>query len=437
MQPDISRIPHVPGVYLMLGPGRQLLYVGKANDLARRIGQYFSGHEAHSRPWTVAGLMALVRRVDYIPCASERDALILERRLVQKNQPFFNRDLRDGKAYPFVRLSMQEDFPRLSISRRAEDDGAAYFGPYPKASSLNALLRHLWVSGLARLRPCRWEFSLKNPLPDRKIKHCVYYHTGQCAAPCAGKISRAAYRRIALRAKLLLEGKTEKLKTALERQMAQASSALRYEEAAECRNCLLALKHMSEKVRISRKNQADIELAVQESRAAQELAKALGLQRAPVHIEAFDTSSLFARQAVGSSVCFVNGEKNSGHYRKYRIKSALPETGSDDFLMMREIVSRRLRQLLKANEPLPDLLLIDGGPGQLAAAAQGMVDAKCRLPLAALAKKEEELFLPGRRESLRLPRNSRALLLLMRLRDEAHRFGVTYHRSLRNKRLLP
>ena len=420
----------------MRGAGRQLLYVGKARDLAHRINQYFSGQELRSRPWTAAGLMTLTRRVDYIPCASERDALILERLLIAKHLPFFNRDLRDDKAYPYVRLSLNEDFPTLTIARKKISDGAAYYGPYPKAAPIYALLRYLWTTGLGRLRPCKWEFSKDEPLPERRIKHCLYYHTGECPAPCAGKISLPQYRRLALRVALLFRGKTAALKASLEKSMRSASKKMRYEEAAACRNSLAALGQMAEKIRFSRRSPAELEQAVQDSRASQELARALGLARAPVHIEAFDTSSLFARQAVGSSVCFTGGEKNPSHYRKYKIQSALPERGSDDYLMMREIVSRRLRQLQKADEALPDLLLIDGGPGQLAAAAQAAAELKIRVPLAALAKKEEELFIPGRRESIRLPRSSPGLRLLMRIRDEAHRFGVTYHRKLRNKRLL-
>ena len=436
MQPDISRIPHVPGVYLMRGAGRQLLYIGKARDLAQRIHQYFSGQELRSRPWTAAGLMTLARRVDYIPCASERDALILERLLVRKHQPFFNRDLRDDKAYPYVRLSLHEDFPILGIARKKTADGACYYGPYPKASPIYALLRYLWSTGLARLRPCKWEFSKSRPLDDRKIKHCLYYHTGECPAPCAGKISPQEYRKLALRVALLFRGKTAALRASLEKSMKAASKKMRYEEAASCRNSLAALGHMAEKIKVSRKNPAELEQAMLDSRAADELARALGLSRAPVHIEAFDTSSLFARQAVGSSVCFTAGEKNSAHYRKYKIRSKLPERGSDDYLMMNEIVARRMSQMLKAGERLPDLLLIDGGQGQLAAAAQALAGLKLRVPLAALAKQEEELFVPGRRESIKLPRSSPGLRLLMRIRDEAHRFGVTYHRKLRGKHLF-
>ncbi|HOX23370.1 MAG TPA: GIY-YIG nuclease family protein, partial [Elusimicrobiales bacterium] len=310
MQPDISRIPHVPGVYLMRGAGRKLLYIGKAKDLAYRIYQYFSGQEARSRPWTTAGLLTLARRVDYLPCASERDALILERLLIKKHQPFFNRDLRDDKAYPYVRLSLQEDFPRLGIARKKEEDGAAYYGTYPQAAHINALLRYLWTTGLARLRPCRWEFSERKPLAERKIKHCVYYHTGQCKAPCAKKISKREYRALAHRAALLFSGKTAKLKASLEKSMGAASGAMRYEEAAACRDCLAALEHMAEKITVSRRSTAELEQSMLDSRAADELAKALGLSKAPLHIEAFDTSSLFARQPVGSSVCLLAGEKN-------------------------------------------------------------------------------------------------------------------------------
>lgn len=437
MEPrDIASLPHSPGVYIMRDAGGAIIYIGKAIDLAKRVSQYFQKLRSGTGEWKLPGLMATMRRIDYLPCESERDALVLEERLIKEHQPFFNKMLKDGKAYPYVRLSMNEDFPRLTITREKKRDGARYFGPYPQAGQLKGLLRHLWSAKVIALRPCRWNFSVKKPLPERKINSCVYFHTGQCPAPCAGKISADDYRAMADRAELFLSGRHGELAERFRAEMQSASAAMDYEKAARCRDFIAALDAMRERIKISRYTDEQIERNLAKSRAAVRLAEVLGLKRPPVHIEAFDNSHLFGEQAVGCMVCFTGGEKNRPHYRRFKIKSASPEKGGDDFMMMQEIVGRRLAALMRAGEPLPDLMLIDGGPGQLAAAAKAAALCGARLPLAALAKREEELFVPGRPESIRLDRADPALRLLMEIRDEVHRFAVTYHRFLRDKKLL-
>ncbi|MDD4003841.1 MAG: excinuclease ABC subunit UvrC [Elusimicrobiaceae bacterium] len=432
----LAALPHSPGVYIMRAGKGEIIYIGKAIDLARRVSQYFQQSRAGEGGWKIPGLMALLRRIDYLPCQSERDALVLEERLIKEHQPFFNRMLKDGKTYPFVRLNLNEPFPRLSVTREKRRDGARYFGPYPHAAELKGLLRHLWSAGIIPLRPCKWNFSPERPLARKKTDSCVYYHTGQCPAPCAGGISPRQYREIAERAELFLEGRHQELADRFRALMSAASERLDYEQAARYRDFLETLRHMRERIKISRCTGSGLEAKLAKSRAAMRLAETLGLKRPPVHIEAFDNSHLFGEQAVGSMVCFTGGEKNRPHYRRFRIKSALPERGGDDFLMMREIVTRRLAALAKTGEPPPDLLLIDGGPGQLAAAAKAVAASRLRVALVALAKREEELFVPGRGKSIRLDRSDPALRLLMEIRDEAHRFAITYHRRLRDKKLL-
>ena len=339
---------------------------------------------------------------------------------------------KDSKTYPWLKIT-REYFPRLEFTRRRERDGGLYFGPYPKVEPLKKLIAHLWRIKFINLRRCRWDFSPEKPLDPRKIKACLYYHTGQCSAPCAGRISRAAYGLLASRVTHFLKGDYEKLRASFKAGMARASSSLRYEDAAAYRDFLNAFAHMEERVSVGRLDPDFIERSTGLTGAVTALKEALGLTRPPSHIEAFDTSSLFGRQAVGSSVCFVNGERHTAHYRRYRIKFRNSPGGSDDLAMIEEIVGRRLAQLKKSGEKMPELLLIDGGPGQLAAAMKALRASEAKIPVISLAKRFEEIYSPRRALPLRLDRAHPGLRLLQALRDEAHRFGITYHRKLRGK----
>jgi excinuclease ABC subunit C len=428
---DLSHLPGGPGVYLMRDASGAVLYVGKAKDLRARVSQYFQQNPSDRR-WKIPNLVALIRRIDYVASASEREALLTERQLIHKLQPFFNEMWKDSKSYPYIEIT-KEDFPRLFFTRRKLRDGGLYFGPFPKVEPLRKLLGYLTRIKFINLRFCRWKFSLAEPLAEKKIKACLYYHTGQCTAPCAGKISREDYQALARRVADFLKGDYRKLRREFTRKMEQASVALDFEEAAAYRDFLNAFRHMEERVLVGQLESDFMDKAVGRTGAVTALKEALGLARPPAHIECFDTSSLFGRHAVGSSVCFVNGEKHAAHYRHYRIKFENAAGGSDDFAMIREIVGRRLAQIRKKGEELPDLLVIDGGPGQLAAAMAAMAAAKVKLPLISLAKRLEEIYSPLRARPLLLDRAHPGLRLLQALRDEAHRFGITYHRKLRGK----
>ncbi len=428
---DLSHLPDTPGVYLMRDAAGTVLYVGKAKDLRARVAQYFQKNPSDRR-WKIPNLVALIRRIDYVAAASEREALLTERQLIYKLQPFFNEMWKDSKTYPYLEIT-REDFPRLFFTRRKLKDGGLYFGPFPKVEPVKKLLGYLARIKFINLRLCRWNFSLEKPLDERKIKACLYYHTGQCTAPCAGKISRAGYRALAARVADFLKGDYGKLRASFKKKMAAASARLDFEEAARYRDFLNAFSHMEERVLVSKLEPDFLEKATGRTGSVTALKEALGLARPPAHIEAFDTSSLFGRQAVGSSVCFINGERNTAHYRHYKIHfKNLPE-GSNDFAMIEEIVGRRLAQLVKKGEPLPDLLVIDGGPGQLAAAMKAMRAAEVKLPVISLAKRLEEIYSPLRAQPLLLDRANPGLRLLQALRDEAHRFGITYHRKLRGR----
>jgi len=283
------------------------------------------------------------------------------------------------------------------------------------------------------LRPCHYEFSLQKPLDPKKIKACLYYHTRQCPAPCAGRISPQAYRKLAQEAALFLGGQFSRLAKTFRREMAHCCRRLHFEEAAEFRDRLKALEHLQERVQVHAIAEKGLQERLEGSRAVTALQKALGLETPPVHIEAADISHLFGKETVGSFVCFMGGQPHTDHYRRFRVRTV---TASDDYAGMREVVGRRLRGLRSAGSPLPDLLLVDGGKGQLSAALEAMEMQRARVPAAGLAKQEEEIFLPQKQQPLRLDRADPALRLLQWVRDEAHRFALSYHRLLRKKGLF-
>ena len=410
-----------------------ILYVGKAKNLADRVKQYFQESNLFSRGWKLPSLLPLIAKIDYVTCASERDALVLEEKLIKKYQPFFNSLGKDGKSYPYLKITLGEDFPRLQMTRRVVRGKDLYFGPYPKSSIVKSLMRFLWKSKYAPLRPCKWNFSREKELDSRKINTCIYYHTGQCPAPCAGKISYEAYRANAYRLADFLDGNYGELVPQLTQLMKTHSQHMEYEQAAIYRNFLQALSHMKERVLVGRFKDEKITLAMQNTDKLKRLAEVIGLKKLPAHIEAFDNSHLFGREAVGCMVCYVNGEKNHEHYRRFKIRSKLPAFGGSDFAMMEESVFRRLRQLKRDPSQMPDLFLLDGGKSQISAALNAYKRAGIFVPFISLAESNEGIYLPGEEKSIKLPLGDPALNLLKEIRDEVHRFAVTYHRKLRDK----
>ncbi|MBI4656762.1 MAG: GIY-YIG nuclease family protein [Elusimicrobia bacterium] len=428
---NISHLPETPGVYLMRDASGAIIYIGKARNLKKRAADYFTGSGTAGSP-RKANLAALVRKIDYIPASSEREALVAERELIRRCQPFFNVMWKDSKTYPYVKIT-REDFPRVFLTRKKEDDGARYFGPYPRVDFVRKLLARFWKTGLINLRQCRWDFCASRPLSRKRINACLYYHTERCPAPCAGRISKSAYGILVRRTKDLLSGRYGKLMKNFETGMKKASSDRRYEEAAVYRDFMNAVKHMGEKVLVERFDADFIAEGVKRVEALTEIRNILKLKNPPGHIETFDTSSLFARHCTASSVCFINGERNTSHYRRYRIRFKSVRAGSNDLEMMREAVQRRLTQIKKSGEPLPDLLVIDGGPSQLFYAMAAIKSCNLQVPVIALAKRFEEIYMPGRSSTVTLPPENPGRRLLEEMRDEAHRFAIHYHRKLRDK----
>ena len=430
MEAQTSHLPHAPGVYLFRDAAGGVLYVGKAKDLAKRAAQHFDPRRSDPK---AKEFLPLTRSVDYLLCASEREALLVEDKLIKRYRPFFNITLRDDKTYPWLKLTIGEDFPRLFWTRRRKRDGSLYFGPYPKVTLVRSLIKYLFRTRIIPLRPCSFDFSTTKPLAQKKIQGCLYYHTKQCPAPCAGRISPADYKALAHQAALFFEGRYDRLEKDFDAKMQRASKRQKFEVAGEFRDRLKALRHMKERVKVHTVAGAELEHRLEGSRGVTALQKALALPKPPVHIECADISHLFGKETVASFVCFTGGEPNKDHYRRFKIKTV---SGIDDFASMREVVGRRLLGLFRAGSPLPDLMLIDGGKGQLGAALDAMKDVGISVPAAGLAKQEEEIFLPGKPDSLRLDRADPALRLLQHLRDEAHRFAISYHRLLHGKALL-
>jgi excinuclease ABC subunit C len=433
---DLPNLPHAPGVYLMRDQTGAIVYIGKALNLKKRVSTYFSpsGIEGRNRGPKIQTLVTDVRHVDYVPTASEREALLLEQRLIKRYLPTYNTMWKDGKTYPMVVLTMTEDFPRLRLTREKKKKGNLYFGPFPNVHSTRKLLRWIWRKKFFPLRPCDLDIVDKKPLPYEKVKSCLYLHTGECPAPCLGKISSARYKTIAKKAEWFFEGKKEKLVEQWKKEMAALSKATQYEQAGQVRDRILTIEHMNENVTFKEVNEQDLNIRVGQSRAIQELMKALHLPKPPQRIECFDISHIQGVEKVASMVSFLNGRPDKSQYRKFIIRTV---DGIDDFKSMAEAVGRRYRRLKNEGRKMPDLVLIDGGKGQLSAALKALDEQELKkVPIAALAKEEEEIFVPGRKESIRLPLDSAALLLLRHVRDEAHRFAITFHRARRGKRTL-
>lgn len=407
-----------------------ILYIGKAIDLRKRVANYF---RLDVEP-KVRALMADVRHIDYIAAAGERDALVIEQRLIKRHLPLFNVMWKDGKSYPYVKLTLNEDFPRIRLTRSKFRDGGLYFGPYPNVRAVRHLLDWVWRNRLFSLRLCDLDIIDGQVYRYERVKSCLYLHTGECPAPCLGRISKEDYGRIVERARLFFDGKNAELLMVWKSEMEEAAKRLEFERAAQLRDSLAALDHIRERVTFRSLKEDDVKGRLESTRALQDLQTALGLPRPPLRIECFDISHIQGTETVASMVCFDRGFPHKSDYRKYKIKSVL---GVDDFASMAEVVGRRYRRVKEEHLPWPDLILIDGGPGQLSAADRALsLVTDRKISLASLAKREEEIYQPGRSEPLRLLKDSPALQLLQRVRDEAHRFAVTFHRARRDKKMF-
>ncbi len=533
---QVALLPDKPGVYLMRDATGKIIYVGKAVNLKNRVRSYFQPRGLS--PKTEA-LVARIQTFETIVTATEMEALILECNLIKKHRPRYNISLRDDKSYPFIKVTWNEEYPRVFSTRRVEKDGAKYYGPYAGAGAMHetlALLKRLFP-----LRSCR---SMDSRRP------CLEFHINRCLAPCAGQVDADTYREMVKTVCLFLEGRSADVEKDLKRRMLAASDELKFELAGRLRDQLAAVRQVTEKqnivtgagdqdvlglarlgaqscvqvffvrsgkmvgrdrfllsggeaesddeiltafvkqyynessfvpqeillptelpeselltawlgerkgggvhllmpqrgtkrelVKLAAENATEVlrqraereaGLAGKRSVALQELADRLELSTLPQRMECFDISHIQGAETVASMVVFTDGEPDKSEYRRFKLKTV--EGSPDDFASMQEVTLRRYRE---AKEPLPDLIIIDGGKGQLSSALEvirgvGLAD----IPVIGLAKEFEQIFRENISEPLVLPRHSEALRLVQRIRDEAHRFAVSYHRKLRAKRNL-
>jgi excinuclease ABC subunit C len=559
----LSALPAKPGVYLMKDTQGQIIYVGKAVSLRNRVRSYFHAPAGHVPK--VRRLVEHIADFEFIVTSSELEALILECNLIKKHRPHYNVRLKDDKHYPYIKISLQEAFPRIYTVRRMENDGARYFGPHTSSKAV-----YQTMELLRKLFPyltCKREITGKDKRP------CLYYYIGRCAGPCIGAVSQEEYRALVEQIILFLEGKQERIVDDLQRKMAVAAQALDFERAATLRDQIQALHRVIEKQKIIDAAQSDqdviafaredgqacvqtffirggkligreyfvltgtqdeddlqimssfvkqfydeaayippaillqhevdealiiaqwlrqkrgtkvtvqvprrgkgrelVQMAAENAAetlahlraqwaadqarqvtALDELQKYLDLDAAPTRIECYDISNIQGRAATGSMVVFGKGVPRKSEYRRFQIKTV---TGADDYAMLQEVLRRRFRRAASRQQTaesrqqeadrkdtevgeqegwgvMPDLLIVDGGKGQLSAALEVMGEMGVdHIPAIGLAKQHEEVFVPGRSSPVLLPRDSEGLYLLQRVRDEAHRFAIGYHRQLRQR----
>jgi excinuclease ABC subunit C len=543
---QLNRMPHRPGVYLMRDAGKTILYVGKANDLHNRVRSYFVA--SPQLPEKTARLVAEIADIDFFIATSEQEALILENNLIKQYHPRFNVRLKDDKTFPYLKINITEEWPTISITRRMEQDGSRYFGPFASPRSVKQTLRII-----QRIFPVR---NCNKIIKGKARPPCLEYHMGRCLGPCAGTVSRQEYARAIREVILFLEGKQDRVVREFTAQMEKAASAMDYEKAARLRDRIKAIHNVIEGEKIAAVIRGDedviafvqegdqafvqllfirrskltgregfllqgtrqeeppqiitsfvkqyyasspqippllllqhpvedkavirewlksrrggtvdiqvprqgnkkqlVDIAAENARqgleqlkikeittgkstdiALAEIEKELRLPGPPLRLEAYDISNIQGSSAVGSMVVFEKGRPRPAHYRRFKIRTI---EGANDYAMLQEVLRRRFKRSspdsAKAGDAfsiLPDLILIDGGKGQLNSALAVMKEVGGKTPLASLAKENEEIFLPGRKGPLVLPKTSPGLQLLQRLRDEAHRFAVGYFTTVHRR----
>jgi excinuclease ABC subunit C len=404
LKDKITNLPDAPGVYIFKDSQGKIIYIGKANSLKKRASSYL-GRDLATK--TVA-LMSNVGDIEYRVCQSESLALLLEASLVHQYKPKYNVSLRDDKSFPFVKIT-NEDFPAIYITRKKEPDGARYIGPYTNVKLLRQALKI--IRRKLPYRSCR-------KLPQ---KACIYYRLKLSPAPCIGKVSKEEYAKTMENISLILEGKTDTLVKKLSREMDLKSRELDFEAAAKIRNQINALSALNS----AGSDSGLIQL--------EDLKKLLKLDKIPQRIEGFDISDISGQGACGSMVSFYMGNPDKNNYRRFRIKTV---EGIDDYKMLAEVVRRRYSRLVGENLPIPDLILIDGGKSHLLVASRELENLKLKIPLVSIAKDRENIYTKSRKQPISFTADTPALNLIRRIRDEAHRFALSYHHVLRRKKTL-
>lgn len=482
----LSQVPHKPGVYLHKDRFGTVIYVGKARDLRKRVSQYF--HPSRRLGWDLKfnALVEAIHDFDVHVVRSEPEALLLESKLIKEFQPRYNVSFRDDKRFLMVKINLNDPIPNFAFARLRKDDGARYYGPFTNSSAARNTLA--LVRKQFNLRGCR----VFTP-GEADYKHCLYAHLKYCTAPCIGNVTREQYVEQVKAACDFLDGQCREMRDQLEMEMRKAAAAQDYEKAADLRDLIKDLERTTKKTEKFERVPYTLPLAINPEQDLAELARVLGLPAPPQRIEGFDISNISGTFKVASLVSFKNGRPDRANYRRFKIKSV---EGQDDFASMAEVIRRRYTRLLdeaknegresrteggeaipqelqklvdetsarvrrkaRRNEDgglkmedggssatsssilhppssLPDLILIDGGKGQLNAACAELAKLGLdRLPIVGLAKEFEEIYRPGQGQPLRLGLDHPAVKLLQRVRDESHRVANSYNAQLRIKKI--
>lgn len=420
----LRELPDKPGCYMMRDKRGRIIYVGKATSLRKRVQWYFRKATRRGADPKLRGLIKSIHDLDCIVVRNEAEAILTEGRLIKDYKPRYNVTFKDDKRFLLLRADTSAPVPRFAVRRIRRDDGASYFGPYVSSQAARATLD--FVEKKYGLRKC------SPRIPDRETyRHCINDIVRFCSAPCIGKVSADEYRGRFEEACAFLRGERPEVLKEVAKCMEEAASGMRFEKAAVLRDTLLNLHSI---IRQRARVAATPEIRAKEAmKGVEELRKHLGLENLPRVIEGYDISNISGTYAVASMVCSVDGLPKRNRYRRFRIRTV---SGIDDPAMMAEVLDRRFSRLREEAGTPPDFVIVDGGSAQLRAARAvldklGFGDVPC----AGLAKRFEEIWWKDGGRPIRLPKDSPALNVLRQLRDEAHRFALTYHRRLRNRKI--
>ncbi len=421
----VRKFPQSPGVYLMKDVAGRVIYVGKAKNLRNRAGSYFL--KAAAEDSRTANWVGEIADADFLESESEVDALLMESRLIKDIQPKFNKELKDDKSFPYLMITTREEFPRVELTREPKEKGVKLYGPFTSAGALRGAIQVM--QRIFKFRTCTLDIS-EGDERWKWFRPCLLASIQQCTAPCNQRISKEDYRRDIRRLQTFLDGGKKRLLDEMRREMQACSKSLDFERAAVLRDEIKMLDRLEERGDLETHAQPEV-FYIDPNKGLAGLRQVLGLKEVPRVIEGVDIAHLGGGETVASLVQFIDGLPFKPGYRRFRIQDV---DGVDDFRSIYEVVSRRFRRLSDNSESFPDLLLIDGGKGQLNSAMAAFRDQQIDPPtVISLAKREEEVYRPGQSEPLVLSRSSFALRLLQYVRDESHRFAQHYHHLLRSK----
>jgi len=427
----IKQFPSGPGLYFMKDDADKVLYIGKAKNLRSRVSSYFQpGSDLlGSRGPKIVEMVNKTATVDYLETENEVDALLQEARLIKDIHPPYNTDLADDKTFPYLEITTGDDFPAVYITRKPRSGGSRLFGPFTSVKELRKVL--VILQKIFKFRTCKLDINAKDE-KRRFFRPCLLYSIKQCTAPCSDRICKSEYKKIISDLIKFLRSKRSVVLRQLKKQMAEASEKLQYEKAAVFRDRIRLIERLDARGTPEQDVQPEV-FAAEPAEALEKLQKLLEIKEPIRIIEGIDIAHISGSESVGSLVKFIDGRAFKAGYRRFKIKTV---TGIDDYAMIAEVVRRRYKYALKGEELWPDLILIDGGLGQLHAAEKALAELKApAVKIASLAKREEQVFVQGNYKPLKLAGNNPALKLLQYVRDEAHRFAQHYHHILRNKTL--